>query len=64
VHLHHLGNPVLGDKIYAPTFAKEFPRQMLHAWKLGFRHPRTGEWKTFEAQLPDDFERAIAVTGL
>jgi 23S rRNA pseudouridine1911/1915/1917 synthase len=64
VHLHHLGNPVLGDKIYAPSFAREFPRQMLHAWKLGFRHPRTGEWKTFEAQLPDDFERAIAVTGL
>ena len=64
VHLHHLGNPVLGDKIYAPRFAKDFPRQMLHAWKLGFRHPRTGEWKSFEAPLPDDFNRAIAATGL
>src|SRR6266566_289086 len=55
VHLHHLGHAVLGDKVYAPRFAKNFPRQMLHAWKLGFRHPRTGEWKTFEAPLPDDF---------
>jgi 23S rRNA pseudouridine1911/1915/1917 synthase len=64
VHLHHLGNPVLGDKIYAPRFAKNFPRQMLHAWKLGFRHPRTDEWKNFESQLPDDFKQAIALTGL
>ena len=44
--------------------AKAAPRQMLHAWKLGFRHPRTGEWKSFEAPLPDDFNQAIAATGL
>ena len=60
VHLHHLGNPVLGDKIYAPRLAKDFPRQMLHAWKLSFSHPRTGEWMNFEAPLPDDFRQAIA----
>jgi 23S rRNA pseudouridine1911/1915/1917 synthase len=59
VHLHHLGHPVLGDKIYAPRFAKDFARQMLHAWKLGFHHPRTGEWKNFEAPLPADFATAI-----
>src|SRR5262245_51122873 len=64
VHLHHLGNPVLGDKIYTPRLARNFPRQMLHAWKLGFRHPRSGEWKSFEAPLPDDFNRAIVATGL
>jgi 23S rRNA pseudouridine1911/1915/1917 synthase len=64
VHLHHLGNPVLGDKMYAPKFAKDFPRQMLHAWKLGFQHPRTREWKSFEASLPDDFNLAIAASGL
>jgi 23S rRNA pseudouridine1911/1915/1917 synthase len=60
VHLHHLGHPVLGDKVYAPRFAKNFPRQMLHAWKLGFRHPRTSQWKTFEASLPADFKEAMA----
>jgi 23S rRNA pseudouridine1911/1915/1917 synthase len=59
VHLHHLGHPVLGDKIYAPRFAKNFPRQMLHAWKLGFHHPGTGDWKIFEAPLPADFATAI-----
>jgi len=64
VHLHHLGHPVLGDKIYALRFAKNLPRQMLHAWKLGFRHPRTGEWKNFEAPLPSDFVEAMAATGL
>jgi 23S rRNA pseudouridine1911/1915/1917 synthase len=62
VHLHHLGHPVLGDKVYAPRLAKDFPRQMLHAWKLGFRDPRTEEWKTFEAPLPDDFAAAIKLT--
>jgi 23S rRNA pseudouridine1911/1915/1917 synthase len=64
VHLHHLGHPVLGDKIYAPRFAKDFPRQMLHAWKLGFRHPRTGDWKNFKAPLPQDLNEAIATIGL
>lgn len=62
VHLHHLGHPVLGDKVYAPHLAKAFPRQMLHAWKLGFRHPRTEEWKSFEAPLPDDLAAAIEST--
>jgi 23S rRNA pseudouridine1911/1915/1917 synthase len=61
VHLHHLGNPVLGDKVYAPKFASDFPRQMLHAWKLGFHHPRSGEWKSFEAPLPEDFKEAVAL---
>jgi 23S rRNA pseudouridine1911/1915/1917 synthase len=63
VHLHHLGHPVLGDKVYGRKSAARFPRQMLHAWKLGFRHPRTGEWKTFEAPLPADFLEAMKETG-
>jgi len=59
VHLHHLGHPVLGDKVYGVRCVKVFPRQMLHAWKLGFQHPRTQEWKDFEAPLPTDFENAV-----
>jgi 23S rRNA pseudouridine1911/1915/1917 synthase len=58
VHLHHLGHPVLGDKIYGGKFAKSFPRQMLHALRLGFEHPRTREWKKFEAPQPRDFQEA------
>jgi 23S rRNA pseudouridine1911/1915/1917 synthase len=59
VHLRHLGHPVLGDKLYAPKLAKDFPRQMLHAWKLGFEHPRMRRWNKFEAPLPDDFKEAL-----
>ena len=64
VHLHHLGHAVLGDKIYAARFAKNFPRQMLHAWKLGFHHPRTGELKNFEAPSPADFKQAVRAVGM
>jgi 23S rRNA pseudouridine1911/1915/1917 synthase len=60
VHLHHLGHPVLGDKIYGGKFAKTFPRQMLHAWKLAFEHPATGERKKFEAPAPPDFQHAAS----
>lgn len=63
VHLHHLGHPVLGDKVYGAKHAENFPRQMLHAWKLAFRHPRTGEWKRFEASVPDDFRQAYSEIG-
>jgi 23S rRNA pseudouridine1911/1915/1917 synthase len=59
VHLHHLGHPVLGDKVYTTHSAKKFSRHMLHAWKLGFRHPCSGEWNSFEAPLPDDFTTAM-----
>jgi 23S rRNA pseudouridine1911/1915/1917 synthase len=59
VHLHHLGHPVLGDKLYGGKRAGEFPRQMLHAWKLAFRHPRTGAEMSFEAPVPQDFAAAM-----
>src|SRR6266851_228119 len=59
VHLHHLGHPVLGDKLYGRKSAPDFSRQMLHAWKLSFRHPRTRERKDFEAPLPEDFTSVL-----
>jgi 23S rRNA pseudouridine1911/1915/1917 synthase len=55
VHLKHLGHPLLGDSLYAPRLAGAFPRQMLHAWKLGFAHPRTGQPMHFCSPLPEDF---------
>ncbi len=55
VHLHHLGHPVLGDKVYGAQRTETFSRQMLHAWKLGFHHPGNDAWKTFQAPLPEDF---------
>lgn len=56
VHLKHLGHPLLGDPVYGKR--GEFPRQMLHAWKLGFSHPRTGKHLDFIAPIPPDFVAA------
>ena len=55
VHLKHLGHPLLGDALYAPRLAGQYARQMLHAWKLGFAHPRTGEVMEFCSPVPEDF---------
>jgi 23S rRNA pseudouridine1911/1915/1917 synthase len=53
---------VLGDKIYAPKAKMNYPRQLLHAWKLGFHHPHSGLWREFEAPLPNDFLEALRET--
>jgi 23S rRNA pseudouridine1911/1915/1917 synthase len=67
VHLAHNGHPLIGDPVYggrtgraaaqlgpAGAAAVAFPRQALHARLLGFHHPATGEWLTFESPLPAD----------
>jgi len=59
VHLKHLGHPLLGDELYGRRAG--YARQMLHAWKLGFTHPRTGEWMEFQSAIPQDFVEAGAV---
>jgi len=54
VHLKHLGHPLLGDALYGRK--GDYARQMLHAWKLGFRHPRSGEWVEFVAEAPESMK--------
>jgi 23S rRNA pseudouridine1911/1915/1917 synthase len=60
VHFQHLGHPILGDSVYGGRRAGHFSRQMLHAWKLGFDHPRTKKRMEFEAPAPEDFAKAIS----
>ena len=57
VHMLHLGHPLIGDPIYAkPARQKAKPgRLMLHAWRLGFDHPRTGKRMDFEAPVPPEY---------
>jgi 23S rRNA pseudouridine1911/1915/1917 synthase len=57
VHLHHLGHAVIGDALYGKR--RSAPRQMLHAWKLGFAHPQTRAPLLFEAPIPTDFCSAL-----
>jgi 23S rRNA pseudouridine1911/1915/1917 synthase len=67
VHLQHLGCPVVGDAVYGGRSARAFtqatgytaPRQMLHAFSLGFDHPASGKRLTLEAPLPEDFSKAM-----
>jgi 23S rRNA pseudouridine1911/1915/1917 synthase len=58
VHLKHIGHPLLGDKLYGTRTSAAHSRQMLHAWKLGFSHPRTGRWMEYESPIPRDFAEA------
>ena len=61
VHFAAAGHPVLGDRVYGRRGETErrAPRQMLHARKLGFPHPRTGEPVVAESPLPEDFSRLL-----
>jgi len=62
VHLAHLHHPIVGDPSYGfrngPGEARA-PRLLLHAFRLAFPHPTTGEEVCFEAPLPEDFRRAL-----
>lgn len=64
VHLAHAGHPLLGDALYAPAPVRaRAPRQMLHAWRLAFRHPVSGEPLTFTVPPPPDFAGACLGTA-
>jgi len=52
VHMLSLGHPILGDPLYAEGAARNFPRLMLHAESLRFRHPDSGKGMTFSAPCP------------
>lgn len=60
VHLKHKGTPILGDPVYgSATWNKHYdaPRQMLHAYRLHFCHPITGETINLKAPLTKDFKK-------
>ncbi len=62
VHLAGLGCPVIGDSIYGQK-AGPAGRLGLHAWKLSFDHPATGERVEFESPLPKELRQAITDEG-
>jgi len=61
VHMHSIGHPLLGDRIYAPNIktSVHVPRLMLHAFSLEFTHPSTNERMCFEAPLPEKFSTVL-----
>ena len=76
VHLAHIGHPLIGDSTYgrarnvprakspqqeaAYTAVREFPRQALHAYLLGFKHPTTQKSLRFESPRPADLAKLVA----
>ncbi len=75
VHLAHIGHPVFGDPVYGgrdqargvrPEYRRQanwmlslIKRQALHAQKLRFAHPTTGEMMEFTAPLPEDLQAVL-----
>jgi 23S rRNA pseudouridine1911/1915/1917 synthase len=71
VHLAHIGHPILGDATYGTGFKTKaallppdaraaleaLGRQALHAYRLGFEHPVSGETLDFRSELPADLRR-------
>ncbi len=71
VHLAHIGHPILGDATYGTGFKTKagllppearaaleaLGRQALHAYRLGFEHPVSGETLEFRSELPADLRR-------
>jgi 23S rRNA pseudouridine1911/1915/1917 synthase len=60
IHLAFIGHPIVGDPVYG--FRKQrvkAPRLFLHAARLAFRLPATGERREFESPLPDDLARVL-----
>ena len=53
IHMKYLGYPLIGDYLYNPDMER-IQRQALHAWRLSFQHPITGETLNFTAPLPED----------
>jgi 23S rRNA pseudouridine1911/1915/1917 synthase len=64
VHMAHLGHPLVGDVLYGGQPRWGMDRQALHAWRLAFDHPVTGESMAWESALPADFQAALAALGL
>ncbi|HKE51763.1 MAG TPA: RluA family pseudouridine synthase [Actinomycetes bacterium] len=65
VHMAALRHPCVGDLTYGadPVLARRLglDRQWLHAVRLGFEHPDTGDWLEFISDYPDDLQHALDV---
>jgi 23S rRNA pseudouridine1911/1915/1917 synthase len=62
IHMEYIGHPIVSDKLYGgtePALLAYCPRQALHAHRISFRHPATGEQMTFESPMPPDIAALV-----
>jgi 23S rRNA pseudouridine1911/1915/1917 synthase len=64
VHLAHIGHPLVADALYGGAPAAALGRQGLHAFRLAFEHPASGQAVEFHAPLPQDLRVALGHWGL
>jgi 23S rRNA pseudouridine1911/1915/1917 synthase len=60
VHLAAIGYPVVGDSVYGVK-SPYLSRQFLHACRLGFKLPSSGEHVEFKSELPEDLKKALVL---
>jgi 23S rRNA pseudouridine1911/1915/1917 synthase len=63
IHLSEAGHPLVGERVYIRGFEAPLvpaPRLMLHATRLGFVHPKTGEHVRWDKEPPKDFEETLS----
>jgi 23S rRNA pseudouridine1911/1915/1917 synthase len=63
VHMAAIGHPVTGDAAYGGSKRFDLRRQFLHAARLAFTHPLTGQEVDIESPLPADLSRALELAG-
>ena len=59
VHMSYIVHPVAGDEVYGNGKPKWLGGQCLHAKKIGFVHPRLGEYLEFDSELPEYFTKFL-----
>jgi 23S rRNA pseudouridine1911/1915/1917 synthase len=59
-HFAAIGHPLVGDTTYGGEERHGLSRQFLHAHRLGFAHPASGEALSFASELPADLAAALA----
>lgn len=60
VHLNYINHPIVGDQVYS-NGKNEFKlkTQLLHSYKIGFKHPYTGEYLVYEDEIPVELEKIL-----
>jgi 23S rRNA pseudouridine1911/1915/1917 synthase len=67
IHCAHIGHPIVGDDVHCGLriadsgLAQSVTRLCLHAAKLAFHHPVSGEWMELSSSMPDDFRAIVAL---
>ncbi len=62
VHMASMHRPILGDPVYGSKNSKRFPElvgQLLHAYQIGFVHPKTREYMEFSKEPPELFQKTV-----